>query len=199
MSQLTLNDIVDLRAYESTRESFLKEVIAIKKIRRVSIGPVVSLTFENATTIRFQIQEMARAEKILSNDRIQEELDIYNPLIHSPGGLSSTLFIELTSDEEMVHWLPLLVGIERSLEFRFGEGNSQYVRCAPEQTHEEQLTREEITPAVHYVKFEFTRDQIELFGMNSVELVVDHPHYQESTRLSEETRQALLDSLLLGG
>ncbi|MHB1487297.1 MAG: DUF3501 family protein, partial [Acidimicrobiales bacterium] len=114
--RLVLGDIEDLRGYERHRDEFLAEVMAIKARRRLSVGPVVTLVFENRETMLFQVQEMARAERIMTDEGIQAELDIYNPLIPEPGTLSATLFIELTSPDEMKHWLPRLVGIERSVD-----------------------------------------------------------------------------------
>src|SRR3954469_2135638 len=120
--KLTLDDITDRRAYERERDEFRRHVIALKKTRRIAVGPFVSIVFENRDTIRFQIQEMARAEKILSDDAIQGELDIYNPLIPEPGSLAATMFIELTSKDELMEWLPKLVGIESAVELRIGRG-----------------------------------------------------------------------------
>lgn len=182
--QLQLDDIADLRAYEREREEFRAHIIDLKKRRRIGVGPHVTLVFENRDTIRFQIQEMARAEKILSDEGIQTELDIYNKIIPGPGTLSATLFIELVNDAELREWLPKLVGIERSIVFRFGGFE---VRCRPEADHEAQLTRDEITASVHYVFFEFTPEQVTAWGDGPVELAVDHPAYQHSTTLSEES------------
>lgn len=109
MSNLTLADIADLRAYERERTDFRTAVIALKKKRRIHLGPVVTVLFECRDTIRFQIQEMARAEKIMSDEGIQTELDVYNPMIPEAGSLAATLFIELTSEAEMREWLPALV------------------------------------------------------------------------------------------
>src|SRR4051794_13233226 len=114
MPKLTLADITDLRAYERERDALRKDIIELKRRRRVPVGPFVTLVFENARTIRFQIQEMARVEKILTDDGIETELRIYNPLIPEPGHLAATLFIELTSDDQLREWLPKLVGIERA-------------------------------------------------------------------------------------
>ena len=198
--KLTLDDIVDQRAYERERPEFRDRIIALKKRRRVGVGPVVTLVFENHDTIRFQIQEMARAERMLRDEQIQTELDIYNPLIPGPGELSATLFIELTSEDQLREWLPKLVGIERSVEFIIGEGDgSTVVRCTPEEAHEAQLTREEITASVHYVRFEFTPDQVERFGSEPVMLAVNHPDYAEGAHLSEETKASLLEDLRHGG
>ena len=143
---LTLDDIADLRAYERERDEFRRAVIAEKRLRRVSIGPVVTVTFESRTTVRFQVQEMARAERMTTDGQIQRELDVYNRLLPSTGELSATLFIELTSEEQLRTWLPKLVGIERSIVLRIGTGaGAHLVRSVPEEEHESQLTRPETT------------------------------------------------------
>jgi hypothetical protein len=118
--KLQLEDIADARAYEREREEFRSRIIALKKVRRVVVGPAVSVVFENRDTIRFQIQEMARAERLMTDAAIQTELDVYNPLIPGPGDLSATLYIELTSRAEMEEWLPKLVGIEQSVQLEIG-------------------------------------------------------------------------------
>lgn len=191
--KLTLDDIADLRAYEREREAFRAHVIDLKRKRRVAVGKFVTLVFENRDTIRFQIQEMARAERILTDAGIQNELDVYNPLIPEPGQLSATLFIELTSKLALMEWLPQLVGIERSVELRLGDGT--VVPCIPEESHEEQLTRDDITSSVHYIRFELTSAQVEAFAAGPVTLAVNHPAYQESVVLSPETVEELLSDL----
>jgi hypothetical protein len=193
-NQLTVDDIADLREYERQREDFRASVIDLKKRRRVGVGPVVSLVFENRETIRFQVQEMARAERMLSDEQIQAELDVYNPLIPAPSELSATLFIELTDQEQLRHWLPRLVGIERAVEFRLGT-SGQVVHSQVDPAHEAQLTREDVTASVHYVHFEFTDEEILAFAANPITLAIDLPGYQESTVLSDETKQALLEDL----
>ena len=196
MTKLTMDDIVDLRAYERERDEFRQRIIALKKRRRVGVGPVVTLLFENRDTIRFQIQEMARAERMLRDEQIQTELDVYNPLIPDPGELSATLFIELTSEDQLREWLPKLVGIERSVELVIGEGEgSSVVRCTPEESHEAQLTREDVTASVHYVRFRFTPEQVERFEREPVVLAVNHPAYVEGAHLSDASKRALLDDL----
>jgi hypothetical protein len=158
---LTLDDIVDLRAYERERDGFRRAVIAEKKVRRVSVGPVVTLTFESRMTVRFQVQEMARAEQLTTDARVQHELDVYNRLLPAPGELSATLFLELTTEEQLRTWLPRLVGIERSAVLVVGEGRDVHqMRSVPEAVHQSQLTREDATSAVHYVRFPFTGREI---------------------------------------
>jgi hypothetical protein len=191
--KLTLADIADLRAYERERDAFREHVIALKKRRRISVGPHLTLVFENRDTIRFQIQEMARAERILTDEGIETELRIYNPLIPEPGHLSATLFLELTTDEELRTWLPKLVGIERSVVLRLADGTE--LRCQPDADHEAQLTREEVTASVHYVGWTFTPQQIDTFADGGVTLVVDHPEYRYETALSEDNIAELLTDL----
>ena len=187
MTKLALDDIADLRAYERERDDFRQEVIALKKRRRIHVGPHITLLFENRQTIRFQIQEMARAEKILSDEGIQTELDIYNPLIPEPGSLAATMFIELTTDEQLREWLPKLVGIETHIVLRIGEGtDATEVRCVVDEDHGKQLTRDEITASVHYIHFSLTPAQVAAFSSSPVTLVVDHPNYQHETPLSDE-------------
>jgi len=197
---LTLEDISDQRAYEREREEFRSRVIAVKKLRRISVGPVVTLTFESRLTMRFQVQEMARAEKMFTDRQIQHELDVYNRLLPAPGELSATLFLELTTEAELRTWLPRLVGIERAGEFRLGAGSAvQVVPSIPEEEHQANLTREEVTSAVHYVRFGFTAQQVEAFTTEPVALVVNHPEYPEGlpgTALSDATRAELANDLL---
>jgi hypothetical protein len=194
--QLTLADIADLRQYEREREEFRGRVIELKKRRRVHVGPIVTLVFENRDTIRFQIQEMARAERMLSDEAIETELGIYNPLIPNRGELSATLFVELTSKDELMAWLPKLVGIETAVELRLGEGDGAVaVRCDVDPEHEKQLTREEVTASVHYVRFSLSPDQVEAFARGPVTLALAHANYGEATLLEEATRESLLEDL----
>lgn len=193
MNKLTLGDISDLRAYEREREDFRREVIALKRLRRVALGPVVTVVFENRTTMRFQIQEMARAERMVSDAAIEEELLTYNPLIPEEGELSLTVFLELTSQEQLHEWLPKLVGIERSFRLRLGEGADRVeVRCEVDEDHASLLTREETTSAVHYVRFRMDRSAQERFVVGPVILASDHPSYQHECLLSEETTASII-------
>ena len=184
-NQLTLDDIADARAYEREREAFRAEVIELKKRRRVHLGPIMTLLFENRTTVRFQVQEMARAEKILTDAGIQHELDTYNALVPAPGGLCATLFLELTDEWQLREWLPRLVGVERSLVLRLADGTE--VRCTPEEEHEAALTREEVTAAVHYIRWHLTPTEVGQLAAGPVTLACDHFQYGHEIVLPEET------------
>jgi len=197
MSKLTLDDISDLRAYERERDAFRRDVIALKRRRRVPLGELVTLLFENTQTVRFQIQEMARAEKLITDEAIQTELGIYNPLIPEPGQLCATLFIELTSQELLVEWLPKLVGIERAVALRLSDGG--LVRAVVDEDHDKQLTRDEITASVHYVRWDLTADEVERFAAGPVTLVADHPRYTVEEPLGDETTAELVADLRHGG
>ena len=178
--KLTLDDIADARAHERGRVDYRTTIIELKKRRRVGVGPIITFVFENRETMRFQIQEMARAEKILSDGAIQAELDVYNPLIPEPGTLSASMFIELTSEPELRSWLPKLVGVEGGPVIGLpgaSDGARREVWAAVEARHQAQLSRDDITAAVHYVRFEFSAPEVDAFAAGPVELAVDHQNY----------------------
>jgi Protein of unknown function (DUF3501) len=196
---LTLLEITDLRVYEQERDDFRRAVIAERKIRRVTVGPLVTLNFESRTTVRFQVQEMARAENLTTDDQIQHELDIYNRLLPSPGELSATLFLELTTEEQLRTWLPKLVGVEHSAVLLIGEGTgTRMVQSVPEEDHEVHLTRVDVTSAVHYVRFPFTPPEIAEFAAGPATLIINHVEYPDGrpgVLLSDATRAALTEDL----
>jgi hypothetical protein len=194
--ELTLADISDQRAYEREREALRTRVIEAKRARRVPVGPILTAVFENRETVRFQVQEMVRAERMLTDEAVQAELDTYNPLVPEHGQLSCTVFLELTTRAELEEWLPKLVGIERSLELVIGEGaGAAVVRSTVDEDHAAQLTREEVTASVHYVRFELTDDLIDRFAAEPVVLAVNHPAYAYGTGLGPDTVASLLDDL----
>jgi hypothetical protein len=192
MRKLTVDDITDLRAYERERAEFRARIIALKKVRRIALGDLLTLTFENTDTMRFQVQEMARAEKMLTDEAVEREVATYNALVPDAGELSATLFVELTSDELLREWLPKLVGVQRTMRFDVDAGTgAEAVPAIPED--EERLTRDDITATVHYLKFRFTPEQQAAFAAPSaiVHIVVDHPEYGAAVELTAEQRGAL--------
>lgn len=191
--KLTLADIADVRAYERERDEFRAKVMETKRRRRLSFGTIITLMFENRDTMLLQIQEMARVEKLTTDEEIQVELDTYNPMIPEPGQLTATVFLELTSDDQMREWLPKLVGIERS--FVVVLPNGDRVPSITEEAHAGQLTREEVTAAVHYIRFELSPEQVESFAAGPVRVEIEHPDYLESIELSDSTHAELLGDL----
>jgi len=190
--KLALPDIADLRAYERERPDFLAQVIELKRRRRVGAGPFVTLVFESRDTIRFQVQEMARVERLMTDEAIQNELDVYNPLVPENGQLCATLFVELTSEPLLREWLPKLVGIERSASLLLADGSS--IRCVVDAQHESQLSREDITSTVHYVRWELSAEQVAIFHRGAT-LVIDHPMYRHAASLPAETVAELVADL----
>lgn len=191
--KLSLSDILDHREYERIRVARQAEVFEIKRRRRISLGTMITVMFENRETMQAQIQEMLRVEKVLTDEGVLEELKAYNPLIPEAGQLSATLFIELTSDAQVREWLPKLVGIERGIGLKLSSG--EIVRAVVDEAHAEQLTREDVTAAVHYIRFEFSAQQVEAFAKGSVQLVSTLPNYIEATELAEFTVAELLGDL----
>jgi hypothetical protein len=193
MKKLTLDDITDLRAYERERDEFRSRIIAMKKARRIELGPVMTLVFENTDTMRWQVQEMARAERMLHDEQILHEVDTYNKLIPDAGELSATLLLELTSEIALREWLPRLVGIEHHIWVVLPDGERVPGRPAAED--EALLTRADTTPAVHFLKFAFDEDQVEMFASGPVHVVVDHPEYDQDVPLSVDQHAVLTQDL----
>jgi len=183
--KLTIDDILDLRAYEKVRAEKKAEVIETKRRRRIELGTVVTVMFESRDTMWYQIQEMLRAERVISDEGVLDELRAYNPLIPEAGQLCATIFIELTSGSAMREWLPKLVGIERSLRIRLANGRD--VAPVTDEQHDATLTRENVTAAVHYIRFEFGPEDLAAFAEGPVQLLCTHPNYLEAVELAPFT------------
>ncbi|MHB1734002.1 DUF3501 family protein [Ferrimicrobium acidiphilum] len=195
MRTLTVNDILDLRAYEKVRSELRQEVIDLKRVRRVALGPILSIVFENRTTMLFQVQEMARAERMMRDQDIQAELDVYNELIPDHNELVATLFVELTSKAELEEWLPKLAGLERSLELSVGE---VVVPGLVDASHAEQLSRPDITASVHYLRFQLPAEAASSFLEGDVHLRVRHSAYEADTSFDRELKWSLMTDWQIG-
>ena len=192
MRKLSVDDIVDHRAYERERDEFRAAIIAMKKRRRIALGDLVTIVFENTDTMRFQVQEMARAERMLTDDAIAGEVATYNELVPDPGELSGTLFIELTTDELLREWLPKMREIEFNVRFDLGPRDASDVsRVVGIPRDEERLTRDDITSTVHYLHFPFDDAQRQLLATGPARLVIDHPEYKVWVELTDAQRAEL--------
>jgi len=189
MQKIELDDIMGLAAYEKLREQFRQRIIELKKKRRVAVGDKVSLVFENRDTVIFQIQEMLRAEKISDLDKIREEIETYNDILPGAGELSATLFLEIEDQVRLREELLKFLGIDESV----------YLRVANDSIHarfEEGHSKEDKISAVQYVRFPFSKDNLEAFVRGEeAEIVIDHPNYKVSVPLRPETRQSLIEDL----
>ncbi|HXQ59621.1 MAG TPA: DUF3501 family protein [Acidimicrobiales bacterium] len=192
---LEIDDIDDLRTYERGRDAYRRRIIELKRRRRIAVGPLVTLVFENRETVRFQVQEMARAERMMSDDQIQGELDVYNALLPTATELSATMFIELTTEAELREWLPKLVGVERAVELRFGDPVADVAPGRPEEAHEEALTRPSMTASVHYIRFGLSEAQAARIAVGPVAVAITHPEYSHETVLNEDVRRELAGDL----
>jgi hypothetical protein len=193
MRKLTVDDIVDMRAYERERGELRRRIIDLKKIRRIALGPIMTIVFENNVTMRWQVQEMARAERMLRDEQIAHEVETYNQLIPDAGELSATLMLELTSERELREWLPRLVGIQHNISVVLPDGTR--VVGAPSEEDELRLTRDDTTAAVHFLRFRFTAAEVEMFSSGPVHIVVDHPEYDQAIQLTPEQHAELLSDL----
>jgi Protein of unknown function (DUF3501) len=193
MRKLTVDDIVDTRAYERERDDLRSRVIDLKKRRRIALGPIMTMVFENTVTMRWQVQEMARAERMLRDEQIAHEVETYNQLIPDADELSATLMIELTSEPALHEWLPRLVGVERHVAVVLPDGSR--VVGAMSEEDELRLTRDDITAAVHFLKFRFTPSEVDMFASGPVRIVVDHDEYDQDVLLTPEQHAELLSDL----
>jgi hypothetical protein len=186
------DSLLSLEAYAKQRSQFRAKVMEHKKHRAVHLGAHVTLQFEDELTIRYQIQEMLRIERIFEEDGIQGELDAYNPLIPDGGNWKATLFIEYPEVEERRRMLQRLKGIERKTWVQV-EGGERVYAIADEDLERE---NDEKTAAVHFVRFELPSAMRESLRRGArLSLGVDHPEYRATVEVSAEQRASLLDDL----
>ena len=189
MKPLSVADLYSLEKYHGIRSEFRAEVLAHKRDRQVAIGPHATLYFEDRLTIQYQVQEMLRVERIFEAEAIAEELAAYNPLIPDGSNLKATFMIEFTEVAERRRALTELVGIEDSIYLRVGDGDR--IRAIADEDLER--SDEEKTAAVHFLRFEFTRDSIDALRRGeSLRAGSDHAHYVHETLIDNLVRQALL-------
>jgi len=189
---LKREDLLPLEAYARDRGRFRAEIIAHKKRRTVHIGEHVTLQFEDALLIRYQIQEMLRIERIFEDDGIQGELDAYNPLIPDGGNWKATMLVEYTDADERRRMLARLKGIERRVWVQVA-GAARVYAIADEDLERE---NEDKTSAVHFLRFELdTAARGALRRGAALSMGVDHPAYDASVEVAPEIRASLAGDL----
>lgn len=183
MKKLTRADIVSNEEYLRERDERRKKIIALKNIRRVQAGPQLSFTFENRETVKYQIQEMMRVERIQDEDKILYEINTYNILIPPRGSLSATMFIEIQHVSEIKQTLDRLKGLDRPGTVLLKLGGDQILaQFEPGHSNEERIS------AVHYVMFALSTEQAQNFVKSPIEIQVRHPEYSATAALTEEQR-----------
>ena len=188
MRKIERADVRDIIEYEKARDGFRRRIIEIKKRRRVGVGRDLTFVFENRDTMIFQIQEMMRAERIVHEEGIADEIEVYNTLIPDENELSATLLIEITDQRRIKPVLDRLMGLDEPecVSLQFG-GERVYA------VFEEGRSNEEKISAVHFVRFPFSGPQARRFrsGEDTAYLCVDHPNYKRRTKIDPETRASL--------
>jgi len=192
MKQLIQTDLVSAAEYEQQREPFRSQIIALKQRRRISVGPLVTLVFENRETLRFQTQEMIRVEHILDPQKVQEELDVYNALMPGSGELSATLMIEITEQDRMKEWLDVFMGLDHGETVAIRAGTEQiFGEFEGGHSHETKIS------AVHFVRFRPTVSMTTAFAdlRQSVMLTVHHHAYHAEAPVPGSMREEWLSDL----
>lgn len=188
---IQLSDILNIAEYEKVRPTYRKQVIDEKRNRRIHVGPVMTLVFENRRTVLFQIQEMVRTERIVHDEAIQHEIETYSKLLPSGDELSATLLIEITESDKIRSTLDSLIGLTKNSLYLV-IGNSEI-----EAQFDEEQSEEGRISAVQYVRFRLAEEDIAQMksGTADVSIMARHPNYQYFTQLNEEQRQALAQDL----
>ena len=192
MNLLTPQDLLPVAAYEQQREPFRSQIIALKQRRRISVGPLITLVFENRETLRFQTQEMIRVEQILDPHKVQEELDVYNALMPGAGELSATLMIEITEQDRMKEWLDMFMGLDHGEKIAICARTEQvFGEFEGGHSHETKIS------AVHFVRFRPTASMTASFAdlHVPVTLTVHHHEYHADTPVPGSMREEWLKDL----
>ncbi len=177
MTKLTANDLMNLEEYHRQRPDFRAQVLTHKKNRQVAIGANATLYFEDQLTVKYQVQEMLRIERIFELEAIEEELAAYNPLIPDGANLKATFMVEFADAEERRRELARLIGIEGTV-YAQVEGHAKIAAIADEDLDR---STEEKTSAVHFMRFEFDGAMCESFKDGAaLGFGIDHPNYVES-------------------
>ena len=189
---ITADNLMGLEAYSKFRKNHKAEVLAHRQLRSVHLGDHITLQFESETTIRYQIQEMLRIEKIFEEEGIQQEIDAYAPLVPEGSNWKATMLIEYPDVNERKRELARLIGVEDRM-FIEVEGHARVYAIADEDLERE---NDEKTSAVHFVRFEFSdATKAAIKAGAAVKLGCDHTNYPAHTQISAEALASLAGDL----
>ncbi len=189
---LTREDLFSLEEYAVARPEFRKKVMAHKKNRIVPVGPNATIHFEDSLTMQYQIQEMLRIERIFEPEGIQEELDVYNPLIPDGSNFKATFMFEWDDPKERIEWLSRLVGAENRIWIRIGDHEKVYAIA----NEDLERSTEDKTSSVHFLRFELTPEMIaDLKAGAPMTVGVEHPEYTHEATVPENVRASLIEDL----
>jgi hypothetical protein len=190
--KITPDSLMSLEAYSKYRKAHKADVMAHRKLRTVALGEHMTLQFESELSIRYQIQEMLRLEKIFEEEPIEQEIQAYAPLVPDGRNWKATMMIEYPDENERKRELARLIGVEDRM-FVEVEGHERVYAIADEDLERD---NEEKTSAVHFVRFEFTPAMISAIKAGaSVKLGCDHRHYPAHVVIPPETLASLAGDL----
>lgn len=189
--KLEPKDLLSLEEYDSKRDSIKKELISHKKNRTINIGDNIVLIFEDYMTIKYQVQEMLRIEKIFNKKEIQEEIDAYNPLIPDGTNLKATMLIMFPDVEVRREMLFKLHDIENNI--WLSSGGKKIIAYADEDLDR---STDEKTSAVHFLRFQLEQEDIaDFISSSEVKIGVDHPEYNKEIVLDGFAKKSLQGDL----
>ena len=190
--KITPETLMSLEAYTKWRKVHKPEVIAHRKLRSVQLGEHINMQFESETTIRYQIQEMLRIEKVFEEEGILQEIEAYAPLVPDGSNWKATMMIEYTDINERKRELAKLIGVEDHM-FVEVEGHARVYAIADEDLDRE---TEEKTSAVHFVRFELTPVMCAAVKAGAgVKMGCDHTHYPSHLDIAADTLASLAGDL----
>jgi hypothetical protein len=191
--KLERKDLLGLEEYAQKRDAIRQEIIAHKRARTLHIGPNLTLLFEDRDTMRYQVQEMLRAERIFEAAGIQDELDAYNPLIPDGSNWKATMLIEFDDEAKRREALAKLIGIEDKVWLRV-HGHAQVFPIADEDLERETAEK---TSSVHFLRFELTSSMVKVLKEGELlDAGVDHPEYTHSVKpVPTELQKSLVGDL----
>ena len=190
--KITPESLMTLEVYSKWRKANKSAVIAHRRLRSVQLGEHINLQFESETTIRYQIQEMLRIEKIFEEEGILQEIEVYGALVPTGGNWKATMMVEYPDENERKRELARLIGVEDRL-FVEVDGQSRVYAIADEDMDRE---NDEKTSAVHFVRFELTAPMCAAVKTGaSVTLGCDHTNYPAHTTIAPETLASLAGDL----
>lgn len=189
---ITPDSLMTLEAYTKYRKTHKAAVMEHRKLRSVRLGENINLQFESETTIRYQIQEMLRIEKIFEEEGILQEIEAYAPLLPDGSNWKATMLLEYPDVNERKRELGRLIGVEDRM-FVEVEGQSRVYAIADEDLDRE---NDEKTSAVHFVRFELTPTMCAAVKAGAgVKLGCDHTNYPAHTQVSVESLASLAGDL----
>ncbi len=192
MKSLASDTLMNIIEYEKVRHTYRQDIIAYKKNRRISLGPNIMLTFDNEKTLTFQIQEIMRAERLVHDEQIQEEVDVYNTIMPPENGLSATLFIEVVEEAKIRPVLNKFIGLTDH-QTLYLDINGEKVYAEFEQGREE----ENKISSVHYVQFLFSNEQKNNFtdSESETKLGIDYKDYKYTKTVPDGLQRSLCEDL----